>query len=635
MKPLRHHIGREAIQETIRYCPIMERLEQDDWEAILPYLSENEYSSGTVILQQGQESANFHILLSGVIDVYLENEIKVSVAKLERGHFFGEMSCLTGERVSATIRAEGPVRTLSMPREGIIQLMDRSASFRKQMIDAMIQRIGKSNERVLEEHTRSFVVTRQLELERQARYGPLIGSSLYMRTLRERIDRLACQEGPICIVGEEGTGKFHIACEIHYRSSHGQHPLLSTDGASFHYDDFMMKARANKGGTIVLEQADRLPTELLYRLMQSMNQTRLVMTAREMPDIKTQVVHVIPLRERLEDIPELVYEFLAKAGVVHPIEAISQEAMRMLGRFPFLRENIRELRRVVQNALIQSEGGIILSSHLKFGSAREPGTRPTIGVALGSGSVRGAAHVGVLKVMEEENIPVDIITGTSVGAFIGALYAGGQPISAFEQVLPTVRWRQLVQFALSPQAFVDNHRMTRFIEKYIGPVHFEDLPIPFAAIASDAATGEACILNKGQVSHAICASTAIPGIMKPVKYGNRLLVDGGVVHPVPVALARSMGADIVIAVDVSDPSINQDAPKNMVSSILHTIGIMSGRIAQEEMQLADIVLNPRIGSSQITFKASSTYIQAGEKAAREAMPLLRRKIDASMSWGAV
>src|SRR5690606_35793406 len=145
------------------------------------------------------------------------------------------------------------------------------------------------------------------------------------------------------------------------------------------------------------------------------------------------------------------------------------------------------------------------------------------------------------------------------------LYVGGQPISAFERVLPTVRWRQLVQLTLPPRALVSNHPMTRFVEKYIGPVHFEELPLPFAALASDAISGEAFILNQGKVSHAICASTAIPGVMKPVKYQGRVLVDGAVVHPVPVMLAKSMGADIVIAVDVSAPSFYRSEPKNFVA----------------------------------------------------------------------
>src|SRR5690606_10047791 len=148
-------------------------------------------------------------------------------------------------------------------------------------------------------------------------------------------------------------------------------------------------------------------------------------------------VKITPLRERKEDIPELVYAFLTEAKVSEPQDAISSEAMNMIAAYPYLAGNVYELKRVVQDALVISGGKPILIKHLRFGSMREPGTRPKIGLALGSGSSRGAAHVGVMKVLEQENIPIDIIAGTSVGAFIGALYVGGQPIANFEKVLPT------------------------------------------------------------------------------------------------------------------------------------------------------------------------------------------------------
>ncbi|GIQ67329.1 hypothetical protein XYCOK13_01530 [Xylanibacillus composti] len=498
------------------------------------------------------------------------------------------------------------------------------------MIEAMVARIGESNERVAEEYTRSFAVTRQLELERQTRYGKMVGSSAFMHELRKRIADWARRDEIVCIIGEKGVGKFHAACEIHHQSSGAGHPLLSIDGASFNQEEWLLKARAAQGGTLILEQADLLPADLLHRLIQSRHGMRLILTARSMPPVaKVHRLDLLPLRERAEDIPELVAFFLSEAGVLHPSEAISQEAMNMICAFPYLGGNIQELKRVVEDALVLSRGSIIRIAHLRFGSMRKPGTRPKIGLALGSGSARGAAHVGVLKVLEEEKIPIDLIAGTSVGAFIGALYAGGQPISAFERVLPTVRWRQLVQAAIPPKAIVNNSPMARFVEKYIGPVDFEDLAIPFAAMASDAVSGEAYILNKGRVSHAICASTAIPGIMKPVSYQNRMLVDGAVVHPVPVALAKSMGADIVIAVDLSSPVYTRKAPKHFISSILHTIEIMSEKIVQEELQLADVVLQPKL-ESQLSFKASPVYIREGEKAARPAVALIRKKVDTLM-----
>jgi len=612
--------------ESWRTFPLIGELDEADAEAIYPYLRINIYRGGTAILRQGQPCGSFHILLEGQLEILLEKDREISVAKLEPGHFVGEMSCLTGKEVSATVKAIGTVRTLSMPRQGILLLMDRSASFRNRMIQAMIERIGKSNDRVLEEHTRSFAVMRQWQSEQQSQYGELVGSSLFMCHLRERIAEWAVQAFPLCLVGEKGVGKLHAAYEIHRRSHRAEYPIISLDGAEFCMEDWEAKVHAAEGGTVVLKHADSLPADILNRCVQSLQGTRLIMTASDLPKVKVREFRIIPLRERASDIPELVHVFLAAAGASEPLEAISSEALNMVAAYPYLRGNVQELKRVVQDAFIVSGGRAIRNTHLRFGGMREPGSRPKIGLALGSGSSRGAAHVGVLKVLEQEGVPIDLIAGTSVGAFIGALYAGGQPISAFERVLPTVRWRQLVRFALPHQALVSNHPMAGFLEKYIGPAQFEDLAIPFAAVATDARSGEAYIFNQGRVSHAVCASTAIPGIIKPVNYEQRLLVDGAVVHPVPVALAKSMGADIVIAVDLSAPASANGELKNFVVSVLNTIDIMNRKILVEELQLADIVLNPRSEINQISFKASAHHIAQGEKAAREAIASIKEKL---------
>jgi len=614
------------VLEKLRQYPIIDQLETTDMQALFPYLTETEYSDGTIILHMGQTSNRFHILLSGVVVVYIENEVSVTLAELSRGHFFGEMSCLTGETVSASIRAQGQVRTLSMQRDGLMMLMDKSAAFRQQVMESMIVRIRRSNDRVMEEHARSFVVLREMEQQRQNGYGPLIGSSPYMRNLRQELERLSVQERPVCLVGEKGVGKLHIAYRLHDGSHRRNYPLLTISGIDFNWDEWNRKAHAAKGGSLILKHAEALPENVLHRLLQASEECRIIMTALRPLDAEIQQIHVEPLRERTDDIPELVNYFLSKAGAANPCDAITESAMRMIQMFPFLKGNVEELKKLLEEALLLSRGSTIRNSHLRFSGPRKPGTRPTVGLALGSGSVRGAAHVGILKVLEEEQIPVDLIAGTSVGAFIGALYAGGQPISAFERVLPTVRWRQLVQFMLHPKAFASNHRMIRFVEKYIGPVDFEDLRIPFAAVAANALTGETHILNKGRVSHAICASTAIPGIIKPVTLGNRLLIDGGVVHAVPVALARSMGADVVIAVDVSLSSSTKKAPKHFIASILNTIEIMSEKIRQEELQLADVVLHPDLGVNALSFKASPSLIQLGEKATREAVATIKKKI---------
>lgn len=611
--------------DELRDYPLIGELDREDLESIYPYLRKHSYSDGMIILKQGQSSESFHILLSGKLEVYLDNERKVSVAKLVPGHFVGEMSCLSGKAVSATVVAVGAVDTVSLPRQGLLLLMDRSTSFRQHMIEAMIKRIQESNERVEEEFTRSFAVMRELELERQARFGPLVGSSRFMQQLRSVIAACAHRDDLLCIVGEKGVGKLHAAYEIHRQSRRAEYPIVSVDGESFQQEEWETKVQAAREGTVVLEYADLLPVDVLRRLLQTAKDTRIIMTACELPNVQALEVKIAPLRERKDDIPELVYSFLASAGAVDAQEFISQEAMNRITAYPYLGGNIRELKRVVEEAYVVSGGQIILSRHIRFGRSSEPGARPKVGLALGSGAARGAAHVGVIKVLEQEGIPIDIIAGTSVGAFIGALYAGGQPVSAFEKVLPTVRWGQLVNFVMPPKALVSNHPMARFVEKYIGPVDFHELRLPFAAVASDAVSGESVIFNKGRVSHAICASTAIPGFINPVKYQQRFLVDGAVVHPVPVALTKSMGADVVIAVDLSTPMLAE--PKNFVTAILNTIEIMSQKIISEEVQLADVVLKPEITTNQVSFKLSSHNTAMGEKAAREALALIKSKLD--------
>lgn len=616
-----------SVNNEIHRYPIIGKLNDADLRAILPFLTVHALDSGTVILRQHEEAAHFHILLDGILNVYLEQETKVHIARLEPGQFVGEMSCLTGGTVSATVQAQGRVKTVSMPREGMLQLMDRSPEFRNHMIQAMIQRIANSNYRVLEEHTRSSVALRQLQEERQSHYGPLVGDGKFMRQLRKKIARLSQVNEPLCIIGDRGVGKSHIAWEIHAQSGRRDHPFFVVEGESFDFEEWKIKVGAAKGGTIVLEQADCLTSDLIHRLLQTTGEARFIMTAGQRLQAAVEHLEVPPLRERQEDLPLLIHSFIGEAGFQYPESLISQEVMNTLSNFPFLGGNINELKRVVRDALIRSNGKEIRNSHLRFGSLREPGARPKIGLALGSGAVRGAAHVGVIKVLEQAGIPIDLIAGTSVGAFIGALYAGGQPVSAFEKVLPTVRWSQLVLPTLPLNGIVDNHPMVRFVEKYIGAVEFKDLPIPFAAVASDAVTGEAYILNQGKVSRAICASTAIPGVMRPVKYGDKRLLDGAVAHPVPVALAKSMGADIVIAVDVSMSDALKKEPKNFVATILNTMDIMSKRMIQDELQLADVVLTPQLKYNQLTFKASSSYIQAGEQVTRESLAAIQEKIE--------
>jgi len=174
-----------------------------------------------------------------------------------------------------------------------------------------------------------------------------------------------------------------------------------------------------------------------------------------------------------------------------------------------------------------------------------------LGLALGSGAARGLAHIGVLKVLEAEKITIDCIAGTSIGAFIGALYAAGTPIERMEEVARNVDWRQLARLIgpiLPTTSLLDGRKVSRFISELLPARSFEELRIPLAVTATDVETGELLVIRKGGLEEALRASLAFPGIFPPVQVGQRFLVDGGLVNPVPIDVARSLGATQVIGV---------------------------------------------------------------------------------------
>jgi len=178
--------------------------------------------------------------------------------------------------------------------------------------------------------------------------------------------------------------------------------------------------------------------------------------------------------------------------------------------------------------------------------------RKKIGLALGSGSARGLAHIGVIKVLEQEGIPIDVVAGTSIGALIGALYAAGLTPSQMEEIATKIDWKTIGHLLFSPvvpgSGLIDGKKIADFIGEMILMEDIEDLKIPYGAVATDLSTGDEVIITKGKVIDAVQASISIPGVFAPYVYNDKVLIDGGIVNPVPVNVVRKLGADIVIAV---------------------------------------------------------------------------------------
>jgi NTE family protein len=255
-------------------------------------------------------------------------------------------------------------------------------------------------------------------------------------------------------------------------------------------------------------------------------------------------------------------------------------------------------------------------------------SRPTIGLALSGGATHGAAHIGVLQVLEREGIRPDFVAGTSAGALIGAAYCAGVPLEDIERLFHSLEWPDLLKISLKPKLSIFNTQpMEAFLKEKIGDFSFTDLQIPLAVIACDITTGERIVLDEGSVAQAIRASSAIPALFSPVEINGRLLVDGGIVDDLPVEQVVSMGAKFIISSDVSNRGKVGAKPENPIEVLLSAIYIMQSRSAFYNIDKSDCYIRPDISMySSWGFKDSTNVLEAGRVAAEDALLELKRKL---------
>ena len=257
---------------------------------------------------------------------------------------------------------------------------------------------------------------------------------------------------------------------------------------------------------------------------------------------------------------------------------------------------------------------------------KPPPRPPRIGLALGGGAARGFAHIGVIQVLEEAGIPVDLVAGTSAGSLVAALYAAGRNGAMLARVALAMDESAITDWAFPGRGLIRGEALARYVREQTGGKPIEQLARPLGIVATDLDSGEAVLFQRGDVGAAVRASSAVPAIFQPVKIGTREYVDGGLVSPVPVRFARQMGADLVIAVDISSPP-DGNATGDPFKLLLQTFAIMGRSINQWELKDADVVLRPRlVGMSGADFAGRQRAIDAGREAAAAALPALRQRI---------
>jgi NTE family protein len=255
--------------------------------------------------------------------------------------------------------------------------------------------------------------------------------------------------------------------------------------------------------------------------------------------------------------------------------------------------------------------------------------RPTIAFVLGGGGARGFAHAGVLKVLDDAGIRADLVVGTSAGSIFGALYAGGIRNRELVETALGVQSEQVVDYVFPNRGFIDGERLQAFVDQALRGRRIEQLDLPFVAVATDLRSGARAAFNRGDTGMAVRASCSVPAVFQPTTIEGREYVDGGLVSPVPVEVARRMGADVVIAVVVSRQPGDAGALNGTIRILNQAFVIMEHTIAGREIGLADVVIRPDLSGVLVTdLGARERAIRAGTEAAIAALPEIRRTIEA-------
>jgi len=252
---------------------------------------------------------------------------------------------------------------------------------------------------------------------------------------------------------------------------------------------------------------------------------------------------------------------------------------------------------------------------------------PRIGIALGGGAAKGFAHIGVIKTLEGQGLTPTVVSGTSAGSVVGALYASGMNGFSLQEQSFALDEARVRDLTLGSGGLVKGEKLQEYVNELVKNRTLDKMVKPFAAVATELDTGRRVAFKRGNTGQAVRASCSIPGVFQPTLVNGKRFVDGGLVSPVPVDTARELGADIVIAVDISTKADYGKTNEGMFAILNQTIIIMGQKLGEQELARADVVIRPRVGSiGSADFEQKHNAILEGERAAQASLPAIRAAI---------
>jgi len=613
----------------------------------------DQYTVGpeTVIVHEGQPGDSLFIIESGLVEVYLQSATGETtiLSRLGAGETFGEMSVLTGEPRSANVRALSRTVVRLASREAFLQAAASTPLLLFNLSRILVDRLNRTSQKKGDRPGSQIIAI-------IGRLPPLIGSLIATNvaaalafTTRKRV--LLIDRPPDQASALPGRDRSPFLSEIWTRSeARLRVPALQFGKARFMALNLPPTAgllrgiqplalsealgwfRQNAAFTVInLVGEDRND---VISIMPHVDRAYLTVTTAQLATTYADEL-VAAFSDLRHDIREhsfpviLSDEGLSLAAVrSRSIERLGVPARVILpGPAQILREAARHRPPIA-----------IESRHLTFSRAMHWMARDIaglkVGVALGSGGARGFAHVGALRFLEEHDIPNDYLAGTSMGSVIGAPRALGMDVVQGQETMRMLhekftnllqpRWGMgMMQALFKPEAVESTYR------ELVGDATFEELPVPFAVVAADLETARPVVFTQGSLADALRASSSIPGVWPPKEIGKMRLVDGAVLNPVPTQAVRDLGADVVIAVDLS--SKGDVAPTdilrqaNLLQNVMRCVDIMTADRAVRDCLLADVVIRPRFEvTGWKAFEHADAYADAGYAAAREMYASLQK-----------
>lgn len=628
--------------------PLFDDLPQEEALRLRGALVHRRYKAGEIILREGEQAEGLGILASGIACVTCRDHHgrQGELARLQPGEWFGEMSLLTGEPASATVRAESEVEVWALPRAAFAALTARSPLLLQRLCTVLVERLRQANEHYLQAqkaeislllspgdpqwakavaravatslalHSRQRVVLTDLSQGSDQEPFARWRARSVQEILRDRA-LLREHERPAQPAGTDSYGLTLVTSE-------GPAPPASRvmavlESLRDHYDCMLVYAGCDQelGRAIARSAALVLLLVRQAELREAENLAAVLDLAGSECSVGVVVVTdglstpTIGQLEGLQETTSLTLRCLVPGGV-GVLEALAWDEEKAVPGLEAARDKVDWLARDI--------------SHLK------------VGLALGGGGSRGYAHLGVLKVLQGCGMPIDVVTGCSIGGPIAAGVAAGYTLEQIKDFMDAAG-RKALRLSLPLSSLLSSRGIVAEIRKIAGERRFEDLTMALGIVATDVFRGEEVLLCRGLGWPAMAASMALPAIYPPVRIGDRYLLDGGIVDPVPVSAALAMGADLVVGVKLGAPRHQREAmsppsriPRtpSMLQTISRTLETMQRKIVETSSSRADITIEPELPADigLLDFERGPELMEAGERAAEQALPQLR----AAMPW---